>query len=306
MRRISYLITIIYIFLLSSCFGSGETNDILSHQEMEDILYDYHVAQALVSQSGDSVDFKIRLYAQSIFRKHNVTEEQFDNSLRYYHRNATELHKIYSPLAERLGQAIGSIAEPQYTSEGDTANIWSGKDFYLLSATEKNYLSVQLPPDTLLRKGDKLEWTFTPSWIYKEGKREATAILAVEYEGDTVTTTTHHISSSGPQQLVIRIVDKKMKSINVHVLQNTGWSEHPKLLLLSNFTLIRYHSQANQPKKQEIETSPATVVASPTTPSRKNSISTDSLRLRKDEPLNNDEKQEVVATQKTFHLGRQQ
>ncbi len=217
---------------------------------MQDILYDYHLAQSLASQNGDSVDFKIRVYAQAVFKKHNTTEEQFDNSLRYYHRRADELHKIYAPIVERLSEIAGTTSEPLYTSEGDTANIWSAKNFYFLHSNEQPYLAIHLPADTILQEGDKLELTFTPKWIYKDGPRQATAILTVEYEGDTISSDVHHLSSSGPQQLNLRILNRKMLSINFYVMQNSPWSDPPKMLALTQFSLIRYH---NSSKKNMLE-----------------------------------------------------
>lgn len=249
MRFISLLIFSILIAACSSNNGNPDT--ILSHQQMQDILYDYHLAQSLASQNGDSVDFKTRLYAEAVFKKHNTTEEQFDNSLRYYHRRANELHKIYAPIIERLSEIAGTTSEPQYSTEGDTANIWTAKNFYMLSTTEQPHLAIHLPADTILQEGDKLELTFTPRWIYKDGPRRATAILTVEYEGDTISSDVHHLSSSGPQQLNLRILPRKMKGINLYVTQNAAWSEFPKMLVLTQFSLIRYHN--SQPGR---ETSP--------------------------------------------------
>jgi hypothetical protein len=266
MRIISLFI---FSILLAACTSNnGNPDTILSHQQMQDILYDYHLAQSLASQNGDSVDFKTRLYAEAVFKKHNTTEEQFDNSLRYYHRRANELHKIYAPIVERLSEIAGTTAEPQYSTEGDTANIWTAKNFYILSTAEQPHLAIHLPADTILQEGDKLELTFTPQWIYKDGPRRATAILTVEYEGDTISSDIHHLSSSGPQQLNLRILPRKMKSINLYVTQNATWSELPKMLVLTQFSLIRYHN--SQPGR---ETSP----------------------VQNNEP----------APQRTFHLGKQ-
>lgn len=241
------IFTFLTFLLFTACSDTQNPETILSHKQMENILFDYHLAQSLANHNGDSIDFKTRLYTEAVFKKHNTTEEQFDNSLRYYHRHAEELHKIYKPLSERLNQLAGIAIEPQYTSEGDTANIWTGRMFYMLNSAYKSHLAINLPPDTVLQEGDKIELTFNPLWIYKDIPRHATAILTIEYEGDTISADVHNVTSTGPQQLNLRILNKKMTGINLYVLQNAPWSDLPQHLVLTNFSLIRYHDSNNTP-----------------------------------------------------------
>ncbi|MBO5699392.1 MAG: DUF4296 domain-containing protein [Bacteroidaceae bacterium] len=237
---------------LVSCTPKQDGTDVIDQKMMADIIYDYHIAQSLVNQAGDSVDFRLRIYTQAILKKHNVSEEEFDNSLRYYHRNAHLLNGIYQPLSERLNEIVGKTKDMQFTTDGDTANIWMGEKFYLLDAVNTKYITLELPADTILEEGDKLEWTFNVNWLYKEGPKKATALMAIVYEGDTVTTTHYNLSSTGPQNLSMRIIDKEMKSIRVQAIQHTEWSSIPKLCLISNIKLIRYHStQGNASQKAQ-------------------------------------------------------
>ena len=108
---LSFFAIISVVIFFYACSSKSENNEILSAEEMEDVLFDYHLAQSLVNQSGDSADFRIRVYAQSVFKKHEVTEEQFNNSLRYYHRHTTELHDIYKNIEKRMNFIVGDYAE---------------------------------------------------------------------------------------------------------------------------------------------------------------------------------------------------
>ena len=259
MRTLSLLLISSLLLGFSACSKKGDANSILSASDMEDVLFDYHLAQSLVNQSGDSADFRIRVYAQSVFKKHEITEEQFNNSLRYYNRHTDELHDIYKNIEKRLNFLAGDISETKYTAEGDTADIWQGSKCYLLSAALGNYASFMQPADTLLTEGDKLELSFSTGWLYKEGQRQGTAVLSVYYEGDSVVTSTQHFTASGPQQVVLRITEKtkKIKSIRGLIYQHTPWTHEPKLLFISDLTLIRYHStlpnrEKSLPIKSEI------------------------------------------------------
>jgi hypothetical protein len=251
MRKLFPIFSLFLLLAFSACSNKGDANAILSTDDMEDVLFDYHLAQSLVNQSGDSADFRIRVYAQSVFKKHEITEEQFNNSLRYYNRHTDELHDIYKNIEKRLNFLAGDISETKYTAEGDTADIWQGPKCYLLSAALGNCASFVQPADTLLTEGDKLELSFSTGWLYKEGQRQGTAVLSVHYEGDSVVTSTQHFTASGPQQVVLRITEKtkKIESIRGLIYQHTPWTSEPKLLFVSDLSLIRYHSTLPQRAK---------------------------------------------------------
>ena len=243
MRTLLPLLTSLLLLTLSACSKKDDPSAILSADKMEDVLFDYHLAQALVNQSGDSADFRIRVYAESVFKKHEITEEQFDNSLRYYHRHMPELHEIYKNLEERMNFLAGDFSKKEFTAEGDTADIWQGSQRYMLTSALCNYATFVQPADSLLTEGDKLELNFTASWLYKEGQRFGTAVLAVKYEGDSIVTSTQQFTGTGPQQIILRITNKKkIESIQGFIYQHTPWTPEPKILIISDVSLIRYHS----------------------------------------------------------------
>ena len=69
--------------------------------ELEDILYDYHLADAMASVSGnDSVNMV--KYHTAVLQKHGYTEADFDSSLVYYLRHTEQLKTIYENLAKRF------------------------------------------------------------------------------------------------------------------------------------------------------------------------------------------------------------
>lgn len=57
------------VLLLSAC-KPGVPSGLIQPEELEDLLYDYHVAQAMAETGGDSMNFKRYSYVQAVFEKH--------------------------------------------------------------------------------------------------------------------------------------------------------------------------------------------------------------------------------------------
>lgn len=107
----------------------------LQPDEFEDILYDYHLADAMVNNDGsDEKKYEVTLYRQAVLKKYGITQAEFDSSLVYYVRHADRLHKIYENLSKRLSDealALGASANDiskygDLTSVKDTSNMWRG------------------------------------------------------------------------------------------------------------------------------------------------------------------------------------
>ena len=76
-------------FLFLSCEEKPE--GLLSKREMEEVLYDYHIAQYMASNLSFDERYKSHLYVEAVFEKHGITEAQFDSSLVYYNRHIDEI-----------------------------------------------------------------------------------------------------------------------------------------------------------------------------------------------------------------------
>ena len=65
--------------------------------EMEDLLYDYHVAQAMarLDHPGESGEVEKNRNFLAVLNKYGVTQAKFDSSLVYYYSHLDKLKKIY-------------------------------------------------------------------------------------------------------------------------------------------------------------------------------------------------------------------
>ena len=153
--RISLLIIVVSLCLLTVACKPGVPRDIIQPDDMEKLLYDYHVSQAMASEGEGNMEYNERLYKLAVLKKHGVTEAEFDSSLVYYTRHTEQLHKIYQRLSERmnkealaLGASTDEVNRFTLTSTGDTANIWKGDiNAALIPYAPYNVISFVIPAD---------------------------------------------------------------------------------------------------------------------------------------------------------------
>ena len=220
---------------------------------MENILYDYQLAQALAGARSDSVAYYERYYVGLVLEKYGMTAQQFDEAVAYYSGHAEVLGKIYNRINERLAEASpgGGQTENAYAkmlnAKGDTLNLWHERDTYVLSATGQNRMEFSIPVDTAVQAGDRLLFEFTPRWLYREGQKEAIICLALHYKGDSVAVVTNQIYSSARQGVTLHVDDKPLERITGFVYQQANWSSSPKLLIITAPILARFRTQRSKP-----------------------------------------------------------
>ena len=89
----------LWIFVLSACFllGCGKQipGDILQPEQMEDVLYDYHLSVSMTNNLTIDEFYKKKAFQDYVFKKHHITEAEFDSSMVWYTRHTAELAEIY-------------------------------------------------------------------------------------------------------------------------------------------------------------------------------------------------------------------
>lgn len=243
-----YLLFFAFLSLLFSC-KQEMPKGVMDKGKMENLLYDYHLAQAMAAAvPADSVDYYTRLYCRAVYHKYGVTEEDFNRSMEWYMRHSEQLFKIYRNLDKRYADPAasamaGSGGGPVVASGKDSINFWRGRQFFLLSSVDNGRLTFEQEADSLLRPGDRLHWRFNVRWMYREGMKSAIALLAVRYDNDSIGSVSHYLYGTGPQEIVVQVGDRKVKSIFGFVYQNAEWTDRPKFLVVSEPVLSRSHPE---------------------------------------------------------------
>lgn len=252
------------LLLLTSCKPTIP-GEYLQPDEMEDVLYDYHLAQAMGVQMLDGgrtpSDIDQNVYKMAALRKHGLTEAQFDHSLAYYMRHTDELHRIYEDLAQRysddavsLGASVNDINQFGDAQQGDTTNVWNKAQAIVLTTYEgMNQESFTLKGDTAYHKGDKLMLNFDTQFIVQDGSRDLVAVMAVTFQNDSTVQQLTRVSGNSHYSITIDDRDRLgIKKVRGFFLLNRGENDSEttlKLICLYNIRLVRMHTP--QEKKQE-------------------------------------------------------
>lgn len=238
--------------MLCGLFGCGKKvpKDVIQPQAMEDLLYDYHLATTLSADLPYNENYKKEAYLAYVFKKHHVTEAEFDSSMVWYSRHSDEITTIYQNLQKRMEttaeqlkkQTIRHSGEVSVSLSGDTVDLWQDRTLYWLTAYGlTNKLTFDLRADTSFHEKDRLVWEADFSFLPK-GKTSGRVVMGVNltFSNDSTQGMTRVVSMSGMQRLVIT-PDSAFKYKNVTgFMYYTG--EEETSVLVSRIQLMRYRT----------------------------------------------------------------
>lgn len=257
---------ILVFIILISCFTScNDKHDlIVSKSKMEQVLYDYHVAQALISSLPLDERYKAEMYMEAVYEKNEITKAQFDSSMVYYNRHAEDLKDIYDNLHDRfalMNEKIqlqtGNNEMMAFSDNGDTTNIWGGKKIIMLR--NKNILNKEtftLNADTSFHKGDKFILKANTRLINNEKRSRdyrMTMCLNVVYDDNKQISEYQHITSSTSKQLTLNTDKNKSISKISGFFYYIGKSDERNFAVVDGIELIKIHTDipTQQSTKEE-------------------------------------------------------
>ncbi len=254
------LFSVLMMTLVMACTPSVPS-EYIQPGDMEDILYDYHIGQAIAKAEhpGERFDFDKTKYFLSVLHKYGVTEADFDSSMVYYYSHLGRLKDIYTEVNERLadeakdlGAAVGTINRySQYSASGDTANIWKGAtELLLIPRPTMNRFDFTVKADTSFYKGDSFVFQFMSEYIWQSGMKDALVCIVSKYEGDSIIQNVNHISVTGVSQVRIPAnQEHKLKEMQGFIYLGNGNVEPDnsrKLMFISQIQLIRFHNKKKE------------------------------------------------------------
>lgn len=228
----------------------------LSEEDIENLLYDYQLAQALAQQKQDSADIYRQVYIDAVLEKHQLTAPAFDSILLWYATHPKLFAEIFKRVEERFVANAKASPTSSTTSKNITAtkknthDLWKGETEAFLTAENNNLFKFLQPIDTLLSQGDIFYWRFSTQWIYREGLKAASVGLMLLYENDSVAQVTNLISNSGEQALTLVARQGKVKEIRGFIQHNVRKGGGVKMLYLNHFELQLERQKETSPKKE--------------------------------------------------------
>lgn len=239
-RLMTVFLVLFCLFLMVSC-KNKTPDDIISPGKMEEILFDYHMAEATeATMPGDKGENKGR-FVDAVFQKYGISEADFTRSMAYYFRHTDKLSEIYSRLRERYGSLVAGVDHsiPDLGVTGDTVNIWNGPSAYLLSNQSGNHILYEVKADSSFHAGDRIAWSFNTRWVYHDGSKNMIAIIKAEYANDSVATATRDFFSSGKQEISLTLADVPLRRIVCMLYLVSSWTEKPRLAIVESPALLR-------------------------------------------------------------------
>ena len=253
-NRKSYLQVLLLVGLLLSACKPSIPTEIIQPDDMEDLLYDYYVAQNITGDQRDGYDYRAKYNNGLVFKKHGVTEAEFDSSLVYYYNHIEDLYKIYESVQARLsneaielGASVGDVERYMKRSlSGDTMDIWTGHRHHLLFPQPPyNIFQCVQKADTAGRANDSYMMTFGSSFLVQSGARSATALLSVVYENDSVFTKSISVPLSGTINLDIPECGLRAKEFRGYFYmperQGADNASDMCLYMADHIQLMRFH-----------------------------------------------------------------
>lgn len=243
--------------MLTAC-KPGTPSRYIQPDEMEDILYDYHIGQAVAQLEDGSVDvrnYDRTLYMAAVLKKHGVTMAEFDSSLVFYYTRSDRFVKMYQRVADRLSKEALSLGASEgeverfssLSANGDTANVWSGnRSAVLMPYTPYNLLTFRQEIDTTYHKGDSFLFNLMVDFMYQTGTKDGVACLTARLENDSIISRVNHVTVSGNNQLRLNIDDSlAVKELYGYFYLGKGSDQSStlKLMFLKNIQLIRFHKR---------------------------------------------------------------
>lgn len=254
MKSVNKLLSIVGIILLvlSAC-DDKKTYEVLSTAKLEAVLYDYHLAQVMVSDLPSNQRYKKDLYFGYIYDKHGVTKAEVDSSLAYYARYPKGLSEVYVRLSERIEADIKRLADEEQPLKvrepiavvGDSANLWYDVNFVEMNASPLggNIYMFSVPTDTNFKALDRLVWGGEVLFLNPTIDSLHKYIhlnLRVTYMNDSIVSADTLLYTSG--QFSIEVCDSAMLK-NVDGTAYLKSHEAAERLLILSPSLMRYRNK---------------------------------------------------------------
>ena len=231
--------------LLVAC--SKVPDGILSEKKMQAVQVDMQLAEAMINL--DSKEFsdnarKEALY-QSIFRKYDITQAEYDSSLVWYGRHLDIYMKVYDRVLADLNErqkALGDVqASAAPVSKQDSVDIWPRRTSLRLEPDALfNGVTFDIKPETNYSSGSSFVLGMNVLGI-NEGMAYKPEIRISADQGDTIVTVNDKVLRDGYHETVLKTVPtKQVKRVYGYIFMNNADSSYYKVYL-DSLNLMKYN-----------------------------------------------------------------
>ena len=247
-----HICSLICLALFLACAPNRPSN-VLSEDDMEDVLVDYHLALAMAELQVGDLQANRYILTQAALKKHDITEAELDTSLVYWCQNSEKFVKICERVTERLNymaesQGVERQEKNRYSylaTEGDTANVWNLREgVVLIPNIVDNIYSFSIEADSTYLPGDYFMWAFKTQFLSSDHYNEAYALFTIHYENDSIVGKSQRLGSNRQYEMKINC-PAKYRDVPIRNISGTVYIPTRErgfgILALNNFVLVRFH-----------------------------------------------------------------
>ncbi len=126
-----YILALLTIIMLS-CGSEKKHKPVLDKQQFKHMLIDIHLADGTLSAENvyrTGKNYRPSYYYNSVFKKYNITPQQWDSCVAYYAENTAGFTEMYDKIIDSLNRLETQyrIKIKEAEMEQDTVNLWTKK-----------------------------------------------------------------------------------------------------------------------------------------------------------------------------------
>lgn len=220
---------------------------ILSEKEMQTVMTDMLLAEAMIG--ADYKQFKEdapkeALY-QSVFRKHGITQADYDSSLVWYGRNLDIYMKVYERVLADLNKQVADLGDIQAdaapVSNRDSVNIWPRRSFMALQPKALfNGTIFDIKPETNYSSGS-IFVLGTRIWGLSGKETYAPEVRLSADQGDTIVTVSNRLDKDGYHETVLKTLPtKKVRRVYGYIRLDHTDAAYYKIYI-DSLNLMKYN-----------------------------------------------------------------
>jgi hypothetical protein len=233
-----------FAMMLVAC--SRMPRGIIPEKKMKDVLVDMQIAEEMVKTDPavfPGNEEKNALY-RSVFRKHSVTEAEYDSSLIWYGKHLDTYMRIYKSALGEVQKRIEALDDvtPESVSESnrDSLDIWVFRRYYELSSRMLEHMIVfDIEPEVAYSSGSTFVfgmnvWGITPQMTKPVEIRLRTV------SDDTTYTASHSVRENGYYEMTLKVSPVKRTQRIYGYVRMDGKADACRKIYLDRFQLTKY------------------------------------------------------------------
>lgn len=240
-----YGVAFLAVTMLVAC--SKVPDEILSEKEMQNIMVDMQLAEAMIGTNYNTYKDDARkeeLY-KSIFRKHDITQAVYDSSLVWYGKNLDIYLQVYERVLTDLGKQLTALGDVQAdaapSSSSDSINIWPRRPFLTLEPRALfNGVTFDINPSDSYSSGSSFVLGMNV-WGLDEKSKKRPEIRMSVVQGDTTIIVNDTITRDGYHQVILKsLPTRRVKCVYGYIRLDNADTSYYKVYV-DSLSLMKYN-----------------------------------------------------------------